>query len=128
MRADYRAVGTCAASQALPAGGPFLTGVCVGVTVKMFDKDVQASCIDGCVVFEKSSFVRAVGEKRAKHIFDGIMDVFDFMGQEGVVSMLQDGKEYLLCSVIIMDPDASLEAKEYANAWVHAYELLQGGK
>ena len=94
------------------------------VDVEMFGKSVKAVCIDGIVMFDRDSFSCAVGVVRAKRIYKEMGDLFSFLGPDGVDELVASGKEHLLCETILCDKNASGELREYATAWVSAFEML----
>jgi hypothetical protein len=96
------------------------------VDVKLFGRLVKAVCIDGIVMFDRDSFSGAVGVARAKRIYGEMGELFSFLGPDGVDELVASGKEHLLCETILCDKSASGELREYATAWVSAFELLRG--
>lgn len=96
------------------------------VSVKLFGKDVKAVCVDGCVMFERKSFVNALGKQRADRIFNELSDITSFLGKDGTEELIAAGKEHLICGLVLADKNASSEIVEYANAWISAYEMLRG--
>ena len=102
--------------------------MCVGreVEVPLFGKKVKAVCVDGCVMFERKSFVSALGKPRAERIFSELNDITAFLGPDGTEELISSGKEHLLCGLVLADKRASEELVSYANAWISAYELLRG--
>ena len=113
----------------MEAGLPCSFEVCVdipNVDIEMFGKHVKAVCIDGVVMFDRDSFSGAVGVARAKRIYKEMGDLFSFLGPDGVDELVASGKEHLLCQTILCDKDASGELREYATAWVSAFEMLRG--
>ena len=95
-------------------------------TVRLFGREVTALKENGVVMFDRKSFISAIGRDRANRIFASMRETFDFMGDEGVEWVVGAGKEHLLCQLVLMDPDATPELKEYAGAWMIAYEKLAG--
>jgi hypothetical protein len=93
----------------------------------MFGKQVKAVEINGTIMFDRASFVGVVGKPRATRIFEAMDDAFSFLGQDGVDTLVADGKEHLLCQLILADKNSAPELEQYASAWVSAYELLKGG-
>jgi hypothetical protein len=79
-------------------------------------------------MFERESFVNAIGKPRARRIFTYMREAFEFLGDDGVEELVGSGKEHLLCAVVLSDKNAPEELREYATAWVHAYDLLKGGE
>lgn len=93
----------------------------------MFGQKVKAMVIDDMVVFDQKSFIRSLGKERAQRIMLSMRESFDFLGQEGVDELVSNGKEHLLCTLVLMDRNTNDELREYASAWVSAYEMLKGG-
>jgi hypothetical protein len=100
--------------------------VCVKIVeVALFGGKVKALDTDGAVTFERDSFVKAIGKARAMRIYSAMNEAFDFIGPDGVDTLVTDGKEHLLCGLVLADKNANPELLEYAKAWVEAYELLR---
>lgn len=97
-------------------------------TVKLFGKDVGVSEENGSVMFEQKSFMRAVGPKRAKALFDDMEQTFGFLGPGGMDQMVADGKEGVLCAHILAVSETSADLRQYAMAWIEAYELMKGAQ
>lgn len=96
------------------------------VTVNLFGAPVKAVIRSGSVMFERESFVHAIGKSRARRIFSYMRDAFEFLGDDGVEEIVASGKEHLLCQVVLSDKNSPEELVRYATAWVQAYELLKG--
>ena len=94
------------------------------VYVNIFGSPVKAIKEDGSVLFDKASFIRAVGPGRAQRIFTAMDESFTFLGSDGVDWLVQNGKEHMLCQLVLMDSNAPEELVEYARAWVEAYGKL----
>lgn len=91
----------------------------------LFGKAVHAVRDDyGSVMFERKSFISALGKPRAERIFSEMGRVLAFLGDDGAEALIEQGKEYVLCNFILSNKDTSDELREYATAWVTAYELL----
>lgn len=97
-------------------------------TVKLFGKDVGVDEQNGSVMFEQKSFMRAVGQKRAKELFDDMEQTFGFLGPGGMDQMVSDGKEGVLCAHILAVSSTSADLRQYAMAWIEAYELMKGAQ
>lgn len=97
------------------------------IEVELFGKKVKAVCVDGCVMFERKSFVNALGKPRADRIFGELSEMTAFLGPDGAEELISSGKEHLLCGLVLADKTSSKELVSYANAWISAYERLMGG-
>lgn len=95
------------------------------VTVTMFGNPVKAICYDGCVRFERETFVKAIGKLRAERIFKCMGESFEFLGTDGMEWLIANNKEHLLCGLVLADKNSPPELVEYASAWASAYELLK---
>ncbi len=96
------------------------------VLVDLFGKRVKAVEMNGSIMFDRASFVSVVGKACATRIFEAMDEAFSFLGQDGVDTLVADGKEYLLCQLVLADKNSPDELHQYAMAWVSAYELLRG--
>lgn len=96
------------------------------VEVELFGRRVKAVCHDGNVMFERESFVKAIGKARASRIFDSMSEALSFLGDDGVEALIADGKEHMLCELLLVDKHTPPELAEYATAWLSAYEILRG--
>jgi hypothetical protein len=95
------------------------------VEIVLFGGKVKALSLDGAVAFERESFTNAIGVARAKRINEAMNEAFEFIGQDGVDELRANGKEHLLCELVLADRNANPELTQYAKAWVEAYELLR---
>ena len=99
--------------------------MCVEVPVMLFGKQVMAIRDEnGAVMFERKSFINALSVPRAKRIFGEMQELLSFLGDDGADEIIAAGKEHILCNLILADKRASEELREYATAWVTAYEML----
>jgi hypothetical protein len=96
------------------------------VYVNLFGNPVKVINEDGAVLFDKASFVRAVGWGRSKRIFQAMDEEFAFLGREGVDQLVAEGKDYILNQLVLANKDAPQELRDYAMAWSEAYELMAG--
>jgi len=102
--------------------------VCVEVEVDLFGKKVKAIDQDGCVMFERKSFISAIGKSRAERVFAALDDVTSFLGPDGAKELVESGKEHLLCGLVLADKNSPAELVSYATAWITAYKMLRGGE
>ena len=99
--------------------------MCVEIPVVLFGKTVMAvKDENGAVMFERKSFINALSVPRAKRIFGEMQELLSFLGEDGADEIIAQGREHILCTLILADKHASEDLREYATAWVTAYEML----
>lgn len=78
-------------------------------------------------MFERSSFIDAMGKGRAQRMFKELNEMLGFLGDDGAEELINGGKEQLLCGLILSSKGASDDLREYATAWSMAHEVLTEG-
>jgi len=97
-------------------------------TVQLFGKDVKIRTGEGGqVMFDRESFMNAMGKARAQRIFKELREMLEFLGEDGADELINGGKERLLCGLVMSNKGASDDLKAYAMAWSDAHELLTEG-
>ena len=98
------------------------------VEVKLFGKPVLAVRDGSQVMFERASFMRAISKPRAQRIFKELEERLAFLGPDGPDALIAEGKEHMICALLLSSSDTSDELREYASAWVTAFEMLAEAK